>query len=197
MITLPQLKTIMPYARERADIFVAPLNAAAREFGIDTPQRIGMWLANIAHESGSLRYTREIGKGLEYNGRKDLGNTLDDAKRIAGEHGSTPGPWWRGGGLPQITGYYNYLSCSHDMYDDPNLLLHHPELLEQPLDAARCAGWFWWRAKLNAPADAGDFDGVCDIWNRGHKTQRIGDAMGYDDRASAWARAQRVLGVPA
>lgn len=193
MIMLAQLKTIMPFAGPRAEIFLAPLNAAAKQYGITTPQRLGMWLANVAHESCSLRYVREIADGRAYDGRKDLGNHLDDARRIAEQHGSTPGCWWRGRGLPQITGYYNYLACSQDIYDDPNLLLHHPELLEQPLDAARCAGWFWWRAKLNKWADVGDFDGVCDVWNRGHKTKRIGDALGYDDRASAWGRAQRVL----
>ena len=41
--------------------------------------------------------------------------------------------------------------------------------------------------------DAGDFDGVCDVWNRGRKTAAIGDSNGYDDRASAWSRAQKVL----
>jgi putative chitinase len=41
--------------------------------------------------------------------------------------------------------------------------------------------------------DAGDFDGVCDIINKGRKTPAIGDANGYDDRASAWSRAQKVL----
>lgn len=194
MITESQLITIMPFAgRARAAAYVAPLNAAALEYDINTPARLGMWLANIAHESGSLRYTLEIGDGLAYNGRKSLGNTRDDAWRIAMEHGSTPGPWWRGRGLAQITGYDNYLSCSRDAYSDPNLLLHHPELLEQPLDAARSAGWYWWRAKLWKWADAGDFDAVCDVWNRGRKTASIGDALGYDDRASAWSRAQKVL----
>ena len=193
MITLAQLRTIMPIAGPRAAIYLDALNIAMSDFGIDTPARAGMWLANVAHESGSLRYTREIASGEAYNKRKDLGNTKPDAIAIAGQHGSTPGPWWRGAGFGQITGYNNFRALSVDLYGDPELLLHHPELLEQPLDACRSAGWFWRRNNLAALADAGDFDGVCDVWNRGRKTAAIGDSNGYDDRASAWSRAQKVL----
>lgn len=194
MITLEQLITIMPYAgRARAAAFVAPLNAAAAEYYINTGRCLGMWLANIAHESGSLRYTLEIADGLAYNGRRDLGNTSEQALKIAAEHGTTPGPMWRGRGLIQITGFNNYFACSLALYGDPLHLINHPEALELPGAAARSAAWFWWQAKLNAVADAGDFDGVCDIINRGRKTAAIGDAIGYDDRASAWSRAQRVL----
>lgn len=192
-LTLDQLRQIMPFAGPRAAIYLDPLNAAMVEFGIDTPARVGMFLANVAHESGSLRYTLEIANGAAYNGRKDLGNTRPEAIEIAAQHGLTPGPFWRGRGLIQVTGYNNYFVCSQDLYRDPMHLLHHPEILELPGAAARSAGWFWWRAKLNAGAEAGDFDGVCDIINKGHKTAAIGDANGYDDRASAWGRAQKVL----
>lgn len=193
MITLEQLRTIMPFAGPRAAIYLDALNLTMQEFGIDTPARAGMFLANVAHESGSLRYTREIASGVAYNGRKDLGNTSDQAIKIAAEHGTTPGPMWRGRGLIQITGFSNYFACSNALYGDPLHLIHHPEALELPGAAARSAAWFWWQAKLNTVADAGDFDGVCDIINRGHKTAVIGDANGYDDRASAWSRAQKVL----
>jgi len=193
MITLDQLRQIMPFAGPRAAIYLDPLNATMEDFGIDTPDRVGMFLANVAHESGSLRYTREIASGAAYDNRADLGNTKPDAIAIAGQHGSTPGRWWRGGGFGQITGYNNYRQLSSDLYGDPETLLHHPEFLEQPLDACRSAGWFWRRNNLSAFADAGDFDGVCDVWNKGHKTSAAGDANGYDDRASAWSRAQKVL----
>ncbi len=192
-LTLDQLRMIMPFAGPRAAIYLDPLNLTMQEFGINTPARIGMFLANLMVESGSLQYTREIASGEAYNGRHDLGNDKPEAIRIAAEHGSTPGPWWRGGGLGQITGYNNYRALSGALYGDPELLLHHPELLEQPLDACRSVGWFWWNNKLETWADAGDFDGVCDVWNRGHKTSKIGDANGYSVRASAWSRAQKVL----
>lgn len=195
MISLIQLKHIIPFAGSRAATYLEPLNAAMEEFSIVTPARAAMWLANLAHESGSLRYTREIASGVAYDQRKDLGNTKRDAIRIAAMHGLTPGQMWRGRGLIQITGYNNYRACSQDLYgrDNAEHLLHHPEILELPGAAARSAGWYWWHAHCNPVADAGDFDGVCDIINRGRKTQAVGDANGFDDRLSFYERAKLVL----
>jgi len=193
MITLDQLRQIMPFAGNRAMIFLEPLNNAMDEFEINTPPRVRMFLANIAHESGSLHYTAEIASGSAYDNRADLGNTEPDATLIAKWNGSTPGRWWKGRGLIQITGYDNYRALSDDLYSDPNLLLHHPELLEQPRDAARSAGWFWKRNALWKWADAGDFDGVCDMINRGHKTKMVGDANGYSERLDFYQRACKVL----
>lgn len=193
-LTIEQLVTIMPYAgRARAETFLTPLNSAMEEFQINTPARAGMFLANVAHESGSLRYLRELANGTAYNGRKDLGNTRQEAFDIAAEHGLTPGPMWRGRGLIQITGYDNFYACSKDLYNDPLHLVHNPSALELPGAAARSAAWYWWHAQINPFADTGDFDGACDIINRGRKTAAIGDAIGFDDRWQAWQRAQRVL----
>jgi putative chitinase len=86
-LTIDQLRQIMPFAGPRAAVYLDPLNAAMVEFGIDTPARVGMFLANVAHESGSLRYTREIASGAAYDNRADLGNTRPDAIVIAGQHG--------------------------------------------------------------------------------------------------------------
>lgn len=193
MITLTQLKQIMPFAMQRAPIFLEPLNAAMEEFTIDTPARARMFLAQVGHESGHLRYTREIADGAAYNGRKSLGNTRADAFEIAARHGLTPGPMWRGRGLIQITGYDNYFACSQYLYGDPAHLLHHPELLELPGAAARSAGWFWWHNRLNVMADADDFDGACDLINKGRKTAAIGDARGYSDRRQFYERACLVI----
>lgn len=74
-IRLEQLLMAMPRAGERAEIFLPYLNRFAVEFGIDTPLRWAHYLAQIAHESGELRYTQEIASGKAYEGRKDLGNT--------------------------------------------------------------------------------------------------------------------------
>ena len=191
MITLDQLKKIVPYAGQRAGVFLVPLNEAMDEFGIDTPARKAAFVAQLAHESGSFRYVSEIASGLAYNGRKDLGNTRPEAIRIAAEHGSTPGPWWKGHGLIQITGYANHLACGAALGLD---LLHQPSLLEQPVHACRSAAWFWKEHDLNKWADAGDFDGVSDVINRGRKTAREGDANGYADRLAFYQRAKEVLG---
>lgn len=190
IITLEQLQAIMPQAGHRAAVYLDALNEAMVEFDVSTIARQSAFLAQVAHESGQLRYVRELADGLAYDFRADLGNTLAEAIAIAAEHHSTPGPWWKGRGLIQLTGYTNYRRCGAALGVD---LLHNPMALEAPRYAARSAAWFWAAQKLNGYADAWDFDGVCDMVNRGRKTEREGDANGYADRLAAYARATEVL----
>lgn len=180
-LTLDQLRAIMPYAGRRADTFHGPLTRAMDEFEITTPPRQAAFLAQIAHESGSLRYVRELADGTAYDGRKDLGNTLPgDGQR------------YKGRGLIQITGRANYAACSEALFSERAHLLNHPEILEQPEYAARSAGWFWKAHLLNELADQGAFEKI---------TRRInGGTNGMADRLAYYARAQRVLqlgGTPA
>lgn len=76
MITPEQLRRIMPLAGRRADAFAAPLGAAMAEYEIATPARAAAFLAQVAHESGQLRYVRELASGRAYEWRADLGNFL-------------------------------------------------------------------------------------------------------------------------
>ena len=181
MITLDQLKMIMPYARNRAEVFLDPLNRAMAEFEIDTPMRQAAFLAQVAHESGSLRYVRELASGAAY-----------DTGRLAERLGNTPeddgdGERYRGRGLIQITGTANYSACSSALYGESRHLLDHPELLELPDAACRSAAWFWKSRGLNDLADAGDFLRI---------TKRInGGTNGMQDRLDHWKRAQAVLSL--
>ena len=173
MITLDQLRRIMPYAGDRAAIYLDPLNQAMAEFGIDTPARQAGFLAQIAHESGSLLYTREIASGAAYEGRRDLGNT---------EPGD--GMRFRGRGLIQITGRHNYKICSLALYGDERLL-DKPWLLESMIGACRSAAWYWSAFGLNALADAGDIKRM---------TRRInGGLNGLAERQAYYARAVIIL----
>ncbi len=170
-LTLAQLLAIMPLARARADAFLAPLNAAMLEFGITTPARQASFLSQVGHESGQLRYVRELASGQAYEGRADLGNT---------QRGD--GVRFRGRGLIQVTGRTNYAACGKALGLD---LLAKPELLEQTVNACRSAGWFWQAKGLNALADAGDQVKV---------TRRInGGTNGLAERLALFAVAQRVL----
>ena len=179
MITLDQLRAIMPTAGIRAETFLTPLNRAMAEFDITTPARQAAFLAQIGHESGSLRYVRELASGAAYDtGRlaARLGNTLED---------DGDGERYRGRGLIQITGTANYRDCSAALFGDPRHLLDHPELLELPDAAARSAAWFWSAKGLNELADAGDFLRI---------TKRInGGTNGIEDRHAFYTRAQLVL----
>lgn len=55
MITLDQLRKIMPRAGARADRWLEPLNAAMAEFGIDTQRRISAFLAQAAQCSAGTK----------------------------------------------------------------------------------------------------------------------------------------------
>lgn len=190
---LSELKAIMPLANlQRAKAALEPLNRAMAEFGIDTPQRQAAFLAQIGHESGSLRYVEELASGHAYDNRVDLGNTDEYARKLADEQGTTVGCFYKGRGYIQLTGYYNYAACGDALGLD---LVHKPELLCIPENAARSAGWFWKRNGLNVYADVKDFDGVSDKVNRGHKTAKEGDSLGYADRLAFYRRACTILGA--
>ncbi len=171
MVTTEQLKRIVPFGQRRVPVFLEFLNAAMDEFEINTAQRQAMFLAQVAHESGSFVYTCEIASGRAYEGRVDLGNT---------EVGD--GVKYKGRGLIQITGRANYEECGKVLGVD---LLTYPDLLMGPELAARSAAWFWKRHGLNELADAGDFERI---------TKRInGGLNGELDRIAFYNRAKEVL----
>ena len=181
LITLPQLLQILPGARLGAGSFLPALNMAMSRFEIGQPKRIAAFLAQVGHESGELRYVRELGSD-EYLSKYDTG-------ALAARLGNTPeadgdGQKYRGRGLIQITGRRNYLSCSQALFGDDRLL-REPTLLEQPQWAAESAAWFWQRNGLNELADKDQFTAI---------TRRInGGLNGLEDRLQLWARAKAVL----
>ena len=163
----------MPFAKARIPAFVAPLNAAMHEFHINSPLRQAAFIAQIAHESGELRYVEEIASGIAYEHRKDLGNTQPG-----------DGMKFKGRGLIQITGRNNYAECGKALGVD---LITNPELLETNNLACRSAAWFWASHGLNDLADKGDFERI---------TKRInGGLNGYQERLVYHARAKMALGV--
>jgi putative chitinase len=148
---------------------------------IATPKRIAAFLAQIGHESGQLRYVRELGSEA-YLSKYDTG-------ALAARLGNTPaadgdGQKYRGRGLIQITGRDNYRRCSLGLFGDERLLAL-PELLEQPQWASESAAWFWEQSGLNELADRDQFNSI---------TRRInGGLNGLEGRLQLWARARAVL----
>ena len=174
-ITPQQLLQILPNAGPVAGVFVPVLNAAMGHYQIVGAKRVAAFIAQIGHESGQLKYVKEIwgptAAQARYEGRKDLGNT------VAGD-----GSKYRGRGLIQITGRANYMACGEGLGLD---LIKQPELLEKPQHASMSAAWFWATRGLNTLADAGQFDRI---------TQRInGGQNGAADRQALYARALKVL----
>ncbi len=65
-ITEQQLLQILPNAGPRAGVFVGALNRGMTRFGITSPVRVAVFLAQIGHESGQL--TRLV-ENLNYSAR--------------------------------------------------------------------------------------------------------------------------------
>ncbi len=130
-----------------------------------------MFLAQIGHESGQLRYVKELASGEAYEGRVDLGNTAPG-----------DGVKYKGRGLIQITGKKNYALAGLGL-DLP--LLEKPELLEEDLNASRSAGWFWKNNNLNSFVDKNDFRGLTKAINGGYN--------GWEDRLKLYIRALEVI----
>lgn len=71
---------------------------------------------------------------------------------------------YRGRGLKQLTGKDNYTRCSAALGVD---LVANPDLLLEPNNAARSAGWFWKTNNLSKFADAEDIEGMTKKINGG------------------------------
>lgn len=156
-ITIEFLKKCSPYiALERAKIYAPILDVYIKRFELDyCASRQAMFLAQIIHESGCFRYTKELASGEAYEGRKDLGNIYPG-----------DGVKYKGRGLLQITGRANYQEMSMLLDID---LIARPELLEEPslAVASACQWWNKRAARLNKMADRGDIEGVTRVINGG------------------------------
>lgn len=145
-------------------------------YQINTPLRIAHFMAQLDHESGGFKYTKELGNNAyfdKYEGRKDLGNTQKG-----------DGARFKGRGFIQVTGRANYTVLSKDTRID---FLNNPELLEQEANAMLSACWFWGKNKLNTLADKNDLKGI---------TKRInGGFNGLADRQDKFDKWKSLLNV--
>lgn len=183
LLSRSQLEKCIPYASDRnIGKFLSPLNSAMEEFDIIQPLHVAAFIAQVTHESGSLKYVEEIASGSNYEFREDLGNLEFEALQVAHAHGSTTGRFYKGHGLIQVTGYYNHKKCGEALGLD---LVNNPKLLCEPINAARSAAWFWWSKDLNSYIDADNFIKTIRIIN--------GGLNGKKDRIDNFNRCRGVL----
>ncbi len=134
-LTKKILSDIAIYSRKSSiDTHYESLKQAFNDYDINNCSRIIHFLAQVIHESGSLRYTAEQGvSDTAYGG-------------------------YKGRGLLQLTGESNYKAYENYEGEDFTSTIEKKSLLEHPPYAARSAVWFWSiRTGLNMAADNNDF----------------------------------------
>lgn len=175
-------------APARAAQWLQPIQAACDHYQIVEPLNVAAFLATIGVESVYLGYTKEIWGPT----KAQLAYEPPSAK-ATGLGNTQPGDGERfcGRGLVQITGRRNYMLAAVGLDLD---LLNHPELLEQPANAAMSAAWYWFNRKLGTLALAGNFLGVSRAVNLGSANSK---AMpnGWVDRAALYGAAKKMLAV--
>ena len=143
-MTGEQLKRIMPNAlSSNIDKYLPYLNELMPRFGINTQLRCQHFIAQVALESGELRYNTEIASGKAY-----------DTGRLAVALGNTPaadgdGQKYRGRGLIQLTVTNNYREFNkylrNDLMENVDVLAH-PEIVAEPRYSVMTACWFFWKS---------------------------------------------------
>lgn len=206
IFTGDSLKQIMPNAKvEDINHYLDALNSEMLAYAINTSLRAAHFIAQVAHESGSFKFSSEnlnysakalravFGKYFptdelaeEYARKPEkIANRVYANRMNNGNEESGDGWKYRGRGLIQLTGKENYTKCGDVLKID---LVNKPDLLAQDANVAVAAAcWFWDSRKLNAYADQDDIRSV---------TRRInGGYNGLEDREQYLQRAKSVLGI--
>ena len=183
MLTIESLQSVCNTSagKEKSVLFAALLAEIMPLWLINTPERQAMFIAQVLHESGEFNWLAELGSKA-YLSKYDTG-------RLAERLGNTPeedgdGQLYKGRGLIQITGRYNYQKCGQAMRLN---LLKYPNLLENPRHATASACWFWKVNNLNRWADVGAITACTKAIN--------GGLNGLDDRKQYWALTKLMFGI--
>lgn len=167
-LTAVALQRIYPSANPK---FLQYINSMAAEWGIVTKAQMCMFLANVLVESNGFN-DKDLRENFNYRPEvlrdtfKKYIPSVDHAKRlIAQGHeaianhvygnrlGNTqPGDGWRyrGGGLIQTTGRYNFSVVSKAIKED---LVNFPGRIAEPDIAVKTALYYWSSKKCGSYAD--------------------------------------------
>jgi len=208
-MTPQQIATATGATLATATAWVDSINAACQQFQINTPARQAAFLAQIGVESAGLT---ELVENLNYSEAALLALWPDHFTAAdAAAYGRTPahpadqvmianiayanrmgngdvssGDGWRfrGRGLMQLTGRWNYrqAGAALKMPFEAN-----PDLVAQPQGASLTAAWYWAQHGCNAMADAGHFIAITQAIN--------GGTNGLPERQALYAQALSSLNV--
>lgn len=220
LLLVAKLAPLIPH--DTAAAWASAFDDALQAFDVYTPRCAAAFLANVTHESQGLarldedlhysakrlaqvwphRYAidpRAIDKqpnelALRIGGNPQLvGNTTYELMNGNGPASSGHGYLYRGRYPIMLTGRRNY-EAAYDALGIPDLA--NPDALLSDIPGmAQVSVWFFKANGCEHYAEKGDFDGVCDVINRGRKTPAIGDSIGFTDRLGRYRLACALLGV--
>jgi predicted chitinase len=168
---------------ERYEALLPAVKEALRQSDCFTPERVAHWFSQIGHESGGLKFMRELSDGQYLEGRTDLGNVHQG-----------DGPRYRGAGPIQVTGRSNFRQVSEwaharNLVPTPDYFEQNPDELASDTFAMLGACWYWTVARgsqINDAADRGE-GGIEQI------TRLVnGGTHGLDDRIQRYHKAIQV-----
>ena len=173
-------------------------------WSVDTIERVAGFVAQCGHESGGFRvlsenlnysakalnsifpkYFRRAGRDAnEYHRQPEkIANVIYANRMDNGDTASGDGWRFRGGGILQLTGRYNYTQFGKAVEKSPEEAVEYVRTKAGALDSA-C--WFWDTNNINKYCDNMDILGM---------TKRInGGTIGLDDRKKHYLHALDVLG---
>lgn len=204
-----QLRQATMCSQITANSWAKPLTDAMDEFEINTPLRQAAFIATVNHESNkftqlaeNLFYSSEgllktfpkyftAEQAIQYQKKPQaIANRVYANRMGNGNEASGDGWRYRGKSLIQITGKDNHRTCGDALGID---LINNPLLLLQFPNSTRSSAWFFVNSGALKYADENDFDGVCDVINRGKKTFKEGDSIGWDNRLVYYKLARTVF----
>lgn len=194
----PELVLRLNRRHPEPQVAATKLQMAADKFGINTPRRVAMFLAQLTHESGLI----PVQENLNYSARRltqvwpNRFPTMAIAERYAYNpvaladkvysgrmgNGEGEGHLYIGRGFIQITGKYNYERYGKQIGYD---LVAHPELACQYGVGALVAGAYWVDANCNALSDSGNVAAVTKAINGGF--------IGLSDREALYQRSLNAI----
>lgn len=201
ILTLNKLKRIL-VGNSNVDEWYRALTENIYFFEIDNEKRIAAFLAQTSHES--MNYTRVI-ENLNYrwtslrsvfpkyfpndslakkyaHDQRAIANRVYANRMGNGPESSGDGWRYRGRGLIQLTGKYNYKKFGDSLGIS---LSEVPDFLETFDGAVISACWYWENKNLNYYADNDDIKSITKLINGGY--------IGLEDRIRKYSNILEIL----
>lgn len=204
MITLEQFQAMLPTSRNAAMWYNLAVELFPK-YGLNTSNRIAGFMSQAGHESNDFRvvqenlnysesgllktfpryFTKATAKRCARKPEMIANIVYDDANRTYKLGNVNPGDGWkfRGRGLIQITGRWNYEKFGLSIGKTPEETVDYAESTKGAMESAL---WYWNANNLNRFADSDDIIGLSRAVNGGD--------IGLSDRIDRYNTAKKIIG---